>query len=460
MTDFDTLAATSTKLATGKTTAAELCDITLARLERINPTIGAYSDILAETAMMEAAASDERRKDNKSFGPLDGIPIAIKDLIDTTPAICKAGLTHRSDYRPDTDAMVVERLRLAGCVVIGVTETDPGAFSTDTPQVINPLATNRTVGGSSGGSAAAVAGGLAYGAIGTDTGGSIRIPAACCSIYGLKPTWGRVDTSGVMPLAPSLDHVGPLARSVLDLQLIQTVLDPGLEDYLHADLKSPLTIGIAYEYFFDAEAEILKAMAQVADRLAQASIRTISVGLPAPDDILKFHMVNLSKEAADFHLQTYPNEWASYPEIARSTVEKGLQVSRHEFEHANQLRMMARAEVDAALENVDAIIVPVMPVDAPLRDVDFFELGGQTLTKLEATIRYTSLFNQTGHPVISMPAISKPDGRSINLQLVGRTNSDGLLLALARKLQDLFFAKSDHASIMHSQKKLLDFERG
>ena len=227
---FETLSSISAKLGTGEIDSLGLTKSVLVDIDALNPRIGCYTDLLHDSAMKEAAASDERRSNGQVKGPLDGVPIAIKDLIDTTPARCSAGLEHLKNYRPATDATVVRRLREAGAVILGVTASDPGAFSTATPQVINPLAPERTAGGSSGGSGAAVASSLAFGAIGTDTGGSVRIPAACCSICGFKPTWGRVDATGVRPLAPSLDHIGTLARSVTDLQILQSIIDPSFDN--------------------------------------------------------------------------------------------------------------------------------------------------------------------------------------------------------------------------------------
>ncbi|MBT8154693.1 amidase [Epibacterium ulvae] len=451
MTNFYTLAKTAERLANREISAVDLCENILACVENLNPKINAYSAILSETARLEAAASDERRSRNCTLGPLDGIPIAIKDLIDTTPAICKAGLEHRSSYRPKRDAVVVKRLRRAGAVIIGVTETDPGAFSTDTPQVTNPLATNRSVGGSSGGSAAVIAAGLAFGAVGTDTGGSIRIPAACCSVYGFKPTWGRVDASGVMPLASSLDHIGPLARSIEDLQILQLVLDPALDDCRDIALQTPIKLGVAVAYFEDADDDIKNAIANVIKILGQSDIETRQVTLPAPDSIMPFHMVTLPKEAADFHIRHYPEDWPLYPEIARRTVEMGRNITQQSYDQATVLRSKACADVDAALETVDALILPVMPIDAPRRNVSSYVLNGKSVSKLEATIRYTSLFNQTGHPVVAMPATTIADGRSISLQLVGKTDDDRLLLRLARKLEEALSVQIRYKSIMENQ---------
>jgi Asp-tRNA(Asn)/Glu-tRNA(Gln) amidotransferase A subunit family amidase len=449
METFQSISELSLQLKLGQRTARDICAdaIDAARSSRF----GAFSDIIGEAALAEAEASDLRRRRRQGLGSLDGVPIAVKDLIDTTPAICKAGLEHLASYRPTADAAVVQRLRKAGAVIIGVTETDPGAFSTDTPQVINPLAPSRIAGGSSGGSAAAVAAGIVPGAIGTDTGGSIRIPAACCSIYGFKPTWGRVDDDGVRPLARSLDHVGPMATNIADLCLLQSVLEGGKSRMLHSATFSSVRLGTSQPYFADADAAVSSATKHVFKRLIGAGATIAESQLPSPDEVLAFHMVNLPKEAADYHDTLFQQEWRSYPDIARDTVSLGKNVSDHDFEAAERRRRRCRDAVDAALSEVDAIILPTMPVDAPLRAANTVILGDRSVTKLEATIRYTALFNQTGHPVVSMPAYLMPDGRALSVQLVGRRGEDNALLSLALYLEKILALEINYAAIIAAQ---------
>lgn len=443
-----TISATSKRLSAGEDTAVGLCRDLLDRASSSGRWIGAFSYLLPDAAMAEARASDLRRQSGRLLGPLDGIPIAVKDLIDTVPAVCKAGLAHLSNYRPTTDAPVVRMLRDGGAVIVGVTETDPGAFSTETAQTFNPLAPARTAGGSSGGSAAAVAGGLAVAAIGTDTGGSIRIPAACCSVYGFKPTWGRVASRGVRPLAPSLDHVGPLARCVADLQILQATIDPSLEK-LHVGFATDLpTIGTDWNYFADTCGQVGAAMVALQDRIASSAGTIMALTLPHPDHVLGFHFVNLPKEAADYHLGHFPEEWGGYPPIARDTIRRGLEVRDDELAEATASRERAARMVDSALDEVDILMLPTMPIDAPLRAGREFALGGRVVSKLEATIRYTALFNQTGHPVVSMPVVSLPDGRAISVQLVGRRGGDARLLAAAERLERLFSVNVDYDSIV------------
>jgi aspartyl-tRNA(Asn)/glutamyl-tRNA(Gln) amidotransferase subunit A len=450
MGNFESIADASRRLMDGTTSAVGLCTALLSQIASRNRTLGAYSDILAEAALSEAKAADARHAEGLSLGALDGIPLAVKDIIDTRPAVCRAGLHHLSNYRPTVDATAVALLRKAGAVILGVTETDPGAFSTETPQVTNPLARARSAGGSSGGSGAAVAAGLAYAALGTDTGGSVRIPAACCSIYGFKPSWGRVDTVGVRPLAPSLDHIGTLARSVTDLRIVQGALDPSIND-VSGVRQSNFLLGTSEAYFADAGPIVQEAMAAIVAKLQRAGMQMRTISLPAPQDVLAFHMVNLPWEAAAYHSATFPEHWPHYPDIARRTVEAGRSIPLMDYQLADSRRTKARAMVDAALVDVDAVILPTMPIDAPLRDSENIQLGGHALSKLEATIRYTSLFNQSGHPVVSMPAALLPDGRALSIQLIGRQDGDTALLAVALHVESLLAVEVDYAAIIARQ---------
>lgn len=448
MGNFGTIEDAARQLVDGVTSSAELSTNLLAEIARQNPTFGAYSDVLQETAISEARASDARRRAGRDLGMLDGIPIAVKDIIDTRPAICKAGLDHLSAYRPAMDATVVSRLRKAGAVILGVTETDPGAFSTETPQVVNPIAPMLSAGGSSGGSGAAVAAGLAFAALGTDTGGSVRIPAACCSIVGFKPSWGRLDMTGVRPLARSLDHVGTLARSVKDLRIVHAALDPAIAGMAHAMRRWSFSLGTDARHFADAGDAVKQGMNEVLERLRPCGMPTRAVSLPAPDDVLAFHMINLPWEAATYHSEAFPGEWPRYPDVARRTVEKGRSMRPEEYERAEGCRDEARKMVDAALVDVDALILPTMPIDAPPRSAHDILLGKKTVQKLEATIRYTALFNQSGHPVVSMPAMPLQDGRALSIQLIGRRGGDADLLSLALYVESLLAVEIDYAAIV------------
>lgn len=452
---FEDVTTIADQLKFGRISSLELCREVLANVERCNGLIGAYSCVLSESAENEAKASDRRRRRSETLGPLDGIPIAVKDIIDTTPAVCKAGLEGLSRYRPQRDADVVASLRRAGAVIIGVAETDSGAFGTRTLQTINPVAPEHIAGGSSGGSAAAVCGGLAFAALGTDTGGSIRIPAACCSISGFKPTWGRTSTRGVRPLAASYDHVGLLGRRVADLKVMQSVLE--LEANLSEIVGLPpsIRIGISKSYFSDADAAIAEAINGVVDKLTRAGNIVRRVEMPDPHEVVPFHMINVAREAANYHLEVSEIELNSYPSVAREGIEFGLRLSAEAVELAQAARARARAKVDQAFNSIDVILLPTLAVDVPRRELEVVNVGGRLLAILESTVWYTSLFNQTGHPVLSIPGVAQESGRAISLQLVGPRNHDARLLDIGTRIEEILAIRVDYARLLRRNGDLI-----
>jgi Asp-tRNA(Asn)/Glu-tRNA(Gln) amidotransferase A subunit family amidase len=434
---FERLNHVAAKLQAREISSVELTSKLLSRIETIDRIIGTYSDILWDRALADAAEADIRHGNGKRIGVLDGIPIAIKDLIDTTPATCQAGLPHLQAYVPKSDAAVVDRLRKAGAVVLGVTTTDTGAFGTSTRQTINPLSPDRIAGGSSGGSAAAVAAGMAFAAIGTDTGGSIRIPSACCSVCGFKPSWGRVSVDGIRPLAPSLDHVGPITRTVEDLETVQSVLDPVFRR-ITTQQSASLKIGVPRSYFSNASVDILNAMQGLVSRLQASNHQVVDVSLPCPTRVLEIHFVNALKEIAHYHRKHFGAEWRNYPEPAKAAVEIGSEYSEEEYQQSKTDRFKLKGEVEKVCEDVDVLLVPTMAMDAPHRDLKEVVIGDQTLSVLEATVLYTALFNQTGHPVVSMPGYGLQDGRAISIQVVGKMNSDENVIQCAKILESNF----------------------
>lgn len=447
---FTSLAGVADLLQAGDVSAETLVQLMLRRVERWNGIVGAYSDILDHRALHDAVASDARRRRGESLGAIDGVPVAVKDLIETTPARCKAGLAHLSEFRPTTDALIVARLRAAGAIIMGVTETDSGAFGTSTLAVVNPHDPKRIAGGSSGGSGAVLAAGLAYAAIGTDTGGSIRIPAACCSVCGFKPTWGQWPLDGIRPLAPSLDHVGPMARSVADLEILHAALSPG-HSRQRAPEKADLVIGFPLGYFEDADPLVAWAMAEIAQKLTQAGMDIRPVDFPSAKRAMQVHGVNGLKEIADYHLTHFAGVWETYPEISRRTIELGRTIPVADYEAAKIARAQVAREVEQVLQSVDLVLAPTLPVDAPFRDASEIRFGGSAYSVLEATIRYTALFNQTGHPVVAMPGLALPDGRTIGVQVVGKMHSDAELLSRARLVADILAVTVDYDCLLEDR---------
>lgn len=415
----------------------------LARIDAHNPQLGALSDVTAESALAEARAVAAHASDDAL--PLAGMPLAIKDIIDTPPAICCAGLEVLSDYQPQQAADVVQRLRAAGAAIVGVAATDTGAFDVRTPACRHPQAPDFVVGGSSGGSAAAVAAGFALAAIGTDTSGSIRIPAACCAIVGFKPTYGRVATRGVRPLSPSLDHVGPLARSVDDIRTVQAVLDPDYTATVGDMRERPLRIGHDAAYYADASAEVQQAMQALLQQLQAAGCEIVPVHLPHPDGPMASQWIIVSSEAAAYYLEAFADQLDALPDIIRQTLAMAEQQRGHVYVKAQQDARQRQAHITRALQSVDLALVPTLPVAGVRRDATLVDLAGQPQPVLDALIRYTCLFNESGHPVVSLPISQRNhDGLAVSAQFIGRRHADAQLLAHAARIEQWLALNLDY----------------
>ncbi|MDE0342394.1 MAG: amidase [Deltaproteobacteria bacterium] len=403
----------------------ERCERLIRRVIDLNPRVNAYSQILADTARLEA-------RESPPDAPLAGVTVAIKDNIDTIPAVCNAGLDYNGNHQPVEDAEVVARLRGAGAIVLGVTRTDSGAFGVTTPQVINPLDPGLIAGGSSGGSAAAVAADLCDVALGTDTGGSIRIPAACCGVFGLKPTRGSVSLRGIRPLAGSCDHVGPLASSIVPLATVMRVLAPGFESRTCA-ISRPLSIGIPRSAILEAAADVLSALDHFTQSVKE-SVVFKDVPFPDFDDLLAVHMTLSLGEASGIFEDLRDDDLASMPEVARLGIMAGRAVSDRDVGRAQHHRALNLQLIDRLFDRVDFLLLPTLPVLPPPRDTRRVRIGSVDRNILHALIRYTSPFNQTGHPVLAFPWPSNGTARHGSLQLVAPRGMDCLLLEVGQQL--------------------------
>lgn len=424
------------EIANGSIRAVDVCAHFLSRIEKLNAQVNAFSDVIAESALREAEAVDAQVAAGERPGPLGGIPLGLKDLIDVTPARCSAGLPFLRDYRPQGDAEVTRRLREAGGVVLGVVQTDPGAFDVRTLACTHPRYPERVVGGSSGGSGAAVAAGFSMATLGSDTGGSIRIPAACCGVTGFKPTYGRVSVDGVRPLAWSLDHIGPLARSVDDVAAVQRVIDP-LLDAEPAHRGSPV-VGIDNTYFDDAQPDVKEAVQKALEAVQELGWEIRKVSLPSPETVMSFHMINLASEAAAYHFEANFAPLEDYPDTARETLIMASRQKGYEYVNAQRRRAEATALVNAAFASVDVLVLPTLPVAPPRRDADFFMLGAKRVSTLLTLIRYTALFDQTGNPALCLPIPAAQQGPPLSIQVVGRHHMDRSLLVWAKQLENKF----------------------
>jgi Asp-tRNA(Asn)/Glu-tRNA(Gln) amidotransferase A subunit family amidase len=432
---YETLESAAADLNAGRVTSEALVEQALAAITDLNPRLAALTEVLATSAIRDARRVDQARAGGRAKGALAGIPVVIKDNIDTRGAVCAAGLPFLSDYRAPKDAPAVGRLRRAGAIILGVSATDPGAFGVRTPAVTHPQAPALTVGGSSGGSAAALAAGFCHAALGTDTGGSIRIPAACCLLAGLKPTYGRVSTFGVRPLAPSADHLGPLTRRACDLEPIAATLDPGFSRTTRQSSVQLPKIGHAPAYWLGAAPAVAGAMfdAQRAARTLGAEIR--EVALPTPDEVSEVHVAILAAESAAYHFSAFPDRLDEYQPLARSLFAIAREQRGHEYVLACQRRQDIRERVDHAFAEVDFLLLPTLPVTPPRRDAETVEIDGITRDFTWALVRYTALFNHTGHPVVSLPVSVTAPGVGSSVQIVGRHNRDRDVVRFAAALE-------------------------
>jgi len=416
--------------------AVTLCHIMLSRIADVNEHLGALTEVLYASAVEEASVVDAKAAQGLSAGHLAGWPIAVKDNIDTVPARCSAGLSFFKDRRPKTDAEVVTRLRQAGATIVGVAYTDNGAFGVTSPGVVNPNYPDRIAGGSSGGSAAAVAAGLCFAALGTDTGGSIRIPAACCGIFGFKPTKNRVSTVGVRPLATSFDHVGVLSDSVARIREVCAVIDPRFNDSPNSSAKFPATlvVGIPSNFYADAHEEVLQHMSRTVSLLKDMGVTVKEVSVEPPDGVVQSHLVLSLTEAALEHVDFYGDAALdSYPDIAKQGILLGQSYSAAEHLVAIRHSSAFISQIDEVLNTVDFLMLPTLPVSPPKRDSTSVTLQGRALSVLNALIRYTAIFDQSGHPVIALPLFDDTGSVPGSIQLVGKMHGDQQLLIFAEK---------------------------
>lgn len=425
----------------------DLVDALLARIERLNPALNAFITVVAESARRQARAAGKEIRRGNWRGPLHGIPISLKDNIWTHGIRTTAGSKILADFVPRADAEVASRLAAAGSILLGKTNLHEFAYgvTNENPHfgsTHNPYAQDRISGGSSGGSAAAVAAGLCFASVGTDTGGSIRIPSALCGIVGLKPTFGLVSLAGIVPLAESLDHAGPLTRSVADacivLQAIAGEYPKGEAppDYrkLRKDRPRKLRLGWPKQYFFErVDNEVRRAIEKAAKCFESLGARIEGVSLPRLADSVAPSTNIALAEATHYHESQgfYPARVKEYGEDVQERLEWGTKIRAVDYIHALSLRREVQREFDVAFERVDAILAPTTPIAAPSLGEDEVSIAGETEPVRAALLRLNRPANLTGHPAISIPCGFTAEGLPIGLQLIGPRWGEARLRAIA-----------------------------
>jgi len=427
-----------------KISPVELTKACLDRIESLNPVLNAFITVTDEAAMAQARVAEDEMQRGHWRGPLHGIPIGLKDLIDTAGVLTTCGSELFADRVPTEDAEVVRRLKNAGAVVLGKQNLQEFAYGGTSASsyygaVHNPWNLNHIAGGSSGGSAAAVAAGMCFGALGTDTGGSVREPAAFCGIVGLKPTYGRVSTRGVFPLSWSLDHVGPICRSVRDAAImleaiagydVQDVIsvDWPTEEYVNAlSGKTDRRIGVVRQPFFrNIDMAIESAMNEAIEVIRGMSSRVIEVDLPSVPTGVQ------APEVYAVHKKYYANSPELYLPWMRQRLAQAATADTGAYVEDRFALERVRRTVNEVFAEVDLLITPTTPV--PPITIEEASKMAPSLAG-EVWLRNTRPFNCYGLPTISIPCGFTNSGLPIGLQIAGPRFAEGRVLAFAHAFE-------------------------
>jgi aspartyl-tRNA(Asn)/glutamyl-tRNA(Gln) amidotransferase subunit A len=415
-------------------------DLVRGCLDRIEARrdLNAFITVVADDALRAAEEAARDIAAGRYRGPLHGIPISLKDLIDYagTPTTSGSNVPHRV---PRVDAPVARRLREAGAIVVGKTNLHEFAFGTTSEDsafgpVRHPLDPSRSPGGSSGGAAVALVEGMCYGSVGTDTGGSIRIPSAACGTVGLKPTAGELTCEGIVPLSTTLDHVGPMARTVADATLLFAAM--GGEAGPPREGPAPVRIGVLERGFCDRlHPDVRRAFESARARLADAGhdLQPAAVAHAAWTADVYLHIV--LPEASWYHAPMLDACPADYSPAVRLRLEMGRYVLAEDYLRAMRMRDRLTDDVDIALEGRDVLMLPTLPIPAPPLGAASVEVDGSREPVRSVMLRLTQLFDITGHPAIALPAGRDRDGFPVSVQLVGRRGGTAALLSVAAALE-------------------------
>jgi len=448
-----TLLEAAAALRRRETSSAELTAAALQRIERLNPSTNAMQTVMADAARERARQADEELARGEGRGPLHGIPIAVKDLFCTAGVRTTGGSSLFANYVPDHDATVVEWLRAGGAVLVGKTGMHELAYgiTSSNPHfgvIRNPWDRDRIPGGSSGGSGAAVAAGMVSMAMGTDTGGSIRIPASFCGVVGLKPTYGRVSRYGGMTLGFSLDHMGPLTRSVRDAAAVLNVIagydsrDPTssrrpVENYV-PDLEPSirgLRVGLPDNFYFDRLDPEVDSAVRAAFRTAESrGAEIVPVRVPDIAAINTVARLILLAEASAL-LEPHLEQRDRFGADVLSLLDQGRLVAATDYINAQRLRGRMQREFAGLWQRVDCLFTPTTPITAPRIGETTVALGGvQNEDVRLASTRLVRGINPLGLPAVSIPCGADRRGLPIGLQIVGPPFAEALILRIAQAL--------------------------
>ena len=438
------------KIRTREVSPVEVTQSALARLEQVEPSLNAFVTITADLALDQAKMAEKEIGDGGYRGPLHGIPLGVKDLYDTAGVKTTSSSAQRSDYVPEADSASVAKLYDAGMILIGKTHTHEFAYGATTPTTGNPWAPDRTPGGSSGGSGAAVGAGVVPVALGSDTGGSIRIPAALCGTVGLKPTFGRASRVGVASLSWSLDHVGPLSRNVVDAGLVMGAMsgydrrDPGTVDVPVPDMVAGIDagvagkrIGIPANYFNERlDPEAAAAAAAAAATLESLGAELVEVTIPMAEFVISTEWAIMMPEATAYHQDYLLNSPEKFTDETRTLLEVGAAVPATDYVNAMRLRTQIQAAWREMYASIDVVLAPTLVAAATLRADPFVRWAdGTEEASTAAYVRYSAPANVTGLPSLSVPAAFTAAGLPLGVQIIGKPFAEPEILQVGRALE-------------------------
>lgn len=440
----------SQDIARGAVSPIDLTELMLERIARHDGRLRSYATVAADVARRAAAEAATEIQAGRWRGPLHGVPIAVKDVFYTVDVRTGLGSSIYEGWKAPYESTATARLRAAGAVMLGKLTATEGVYADHHPTIappINPFGADHWTGTSSSGSGVAVTAGLAYATLGTDTGGSIRLPSACCGVVGVKPTWGRVSRHGVFPLAESLDHVGPMARSAADAAaLLAAIAGPDAADPTAACVAVPdylaeieagvagLSIGVDWTFLrAKATTEVADSIAAAMAVMTKLGARFVDVSFPETEAILRGWAVQCAVEAAIAHRETYPARKGEYGQRLAALLDRGAAFTGIELGEALKSRRDFNGSVARMFEAIDLFLVPALPVAGPT--LDYMASLGEDPEAILAIGPFTAPFDVCGYPTITTPCGASAAGVPVALQFVGKPFSESMLLRAAHAYQ-------------------------
>ena len=440
---YQTIGEVGAKLQSGELSPVELTQAILDRIAALDGDLKSYATVMADSALTSARTAEAEIAAGNYRGGLHGVPIAVKDLCFTTGVVTMGGAKVLRDFVPDFDGTVVRKLNAAGAVILGKLNLTEGAMAGYNPEFdipVNPWGADRWSGASSSGSGVATAAGLCYGSLGSDTGGSIRFPSAACGTVGIKPTWGRVSRFGVLALAQSLDHIGPMTRSAADAGImLQAIAGHDLNDPTSLTAPVPnmlhglgqgvrgVRIGVDERYIGDdVDSELASAVLEGARQLEREGARLVPVQMPDTDPMSRAWGILCSTEAAAAHREFYPSRADEYGPWFRGWLELGSRHSAVDYASAMYQRLACNGALAEIFDSVDVLVCPSMttPPERVTQEAMYGPMDEEEWTWGRFTIPY----DFSGAPTISLPCGLNSEGLPLSIQFVGRHLSEPVLV--------------------------------